>query len=210
VWRLFTAPLVHSTTGAVGHIVGAVLGLYFLSPSLEARWGSARFARFLVIAALGSYLFQMLFGLLLPSVGAKLVPDLWFGAIPVVSAISIAWACHHRDGQILLFMVLPVSGRLLIWVTIGFNVLAVIALDVPPHGRIAPFGAMGLGWLLGGSTPSPLRRWWLARKLSRLDAQAKNERQARSERVQKSALRVIRGGAERDPESERDPKKWLN
>src|SRR5688572_11206518 len=46
VWRLLTASLVH-TPNDPWHVVGVLLGLYFLGPSLESRWGGRRFAFFL-------------------------------------------------------------------------------------------------------------------------------------------------------------------
>src|SRR5262245_5613595 len=49
VWRLFTAGLMHLPSGdhAVSHIVSVLLGLYFLAPTLEARWGGKRMILFL-------------------------------------------------------------------------------------------------------------------------------------------------------------------
>src|SRR5687767_6463054 len=35
VWRLFTAPFLHIPSGSISHILMTLLGLYFLSPSLE-------------------------------------------------------------------------------------------------------------------------------------------------------------------------------
>src|SRR5687768_14112891 len=43
LWRLFTAPLLHAPN-AVGHVLSALLGLYFLGAVLEGRFGRRRFA----------------------------------------------------------------------------------------------------------------------------------------------------------------------
>ena len=50
VWRLVTTWIVHqpSGPGSVGHIITTLLGLYFLAPSLEERWGARRFVFFVV------------------------------------------------------------------------------------------------------------------------------------------------------------------
>src|ERR1700722_1172323 len=45
VWRLVTSGLL---TGSFSQLLFAGIGLYFLSPDLERRWGSKRFAWFLV------------------------------------------------------------------------------------------------------------------------------------------------------------------
>jgi hypothetical protein len=63
------------------------------------------------------------------------------------------------------------------------------------------------GWLLGGGSPSPLRRVYLNWKLSRLEHETQRARVSRSDRVQKSNLRVVSGGKSDKP---RDPKDWLN
>ena len=65
VWRIFTAPWMHLPSGTIGHVVSAMIGLYFLSPSLEQHWGSARFARFLFFSSLIAYAVQMLLELVL-------------------------------------------------------------------------------------------------------------------------------------------------
>jgi membrane associated rhomboid family serine protease len=215
VWRLFTAPWMHMPMGTLGHILSALLGLYFLSPSLEERWGAARFARFLFFSGLIAYGLQMVVELTVPSLGARLVPEYWFGAMPIVEAVAIAWALSFRGQVVRLFFVLPVSSRGLIAFVIGTSVMYVIIAAQTPSGLIAPFGGMFAGWLLGGSSPSPLRRGWLKLRLAQLDAEARREARARKGRIGKSGLRVIEGGRQRDSDSDPgEPSKrdgrWLN
>ncbi len=215
LWRLFTAPLVHYPTGSLGHILTALLGLYFLSPSLESTWGTRRFMWFLGISALFAYSVQLLVGLALPaSIGARLVPDVWFGALPVVEAIAIAWALSFKGRTVNLMFVLPISSTGLILVVIGFSLLRLIAQSLTFEGYIAPFGGMLAGWLFGGGTPSPVRRAWLKLRLAMLDRQAVRDDSQRKKRVARSGLRVIEGGADHDKQSD-DPRKgpdgnWLN
>jgi membrane associated rhomboid family serine protease len=214
VWRLFTAPLLHVPSGTVGHILFTLLGLYFLSPSLEREWGPKRFLRFLAGSAIFAYAFQMLVELVLPAtLGQKLVPSLWFGAGPVVSAVSIAWALTFRGRTIHLMFVIPVTTRGLLIFVILMNVMVLIAQVTAPEGLIAPFGGMLAGWLFGSGSPSPLRRAWLKLRLAQLDAEARREADARKKRVQRSGLQVLEGGRNRDSDDD-DPKKppggWLN
>src|SRR4051812_23375808 len=44
VWRLVTSGLL-TNPASLNHLIVTMLGLYFLSPDLERRWGSARFVR---------------------------------------------------------------------------------------------------------------------------------------------------------------------
>lgn len=210
VWRLFTAALIHEPRGDLGHIMWALLGLYFLSPSLEQRFGGARFARFLAGSAVLSYSVQCLLLLILPaSIGERLVAnEYWFGSFPVIEAVAIAWALNFQGQQVRLFFFIPASSKVLIWMVIGLSVLRVIALSQTPEGLLSPFGGMFAGWLLGGGTPSPLRRAYLKWKLARLEQETKSQRDERSERVRKANLRVVAGG--KSDKSSRTPKDWLN
>jgi len=204
VWRLFTASLLHEPS-MVGHMLSSVLGLYFLGSSLESRFGSRRFGTFLFGAATLPYLLQSLLLFVLPfELAAKLAPEGPFGAIPAVEATAIAWAFSFRGQTVNLFFVLPVTSKGLVWFVVGFSILALIAGQTPPSGHLAVFAGMAVGYLLGGGTPSPLRRLYLARRLSRLEREVDSEARARQRRAKGSGLRVIPGG--RDPKDPDDKK----
>jgi membrane associated rhomboid family serine protease len=219
IWRLFTAPFLHIPSGSISHILMTLLGLYFLAPSLESRWGPGRFLRFLALSAIFAYGFQMLLELALPaSLGGRLVPTYWFGAEPVVSAVSVAWALSFRGRSVNLMFVLPVTSRGLIIFVLAVNVMYLIAGAGGPDGLLAPFGGMLAGWLFGGSSPSPLRRLWLRLKLAQLDAEARREAASKKKRRNESGFQVIDGGKTDDepgPESGDGGKpgpngRWLN
>lgn len=196
VWRLFTAPLMHAV--GLSHILWTLLGFYFLTPSLEQAWGSARLVRFLVGSAIIAYSFQFLGLLALPSgVAQKLAGEQWFGAFPIVEAVAIAWALSFKGQVVRMFFVLPMTSTGLVWMVIGFSVLRVIAGQVPPEGQLSPFGGMLAGFLLGGGNPSPLRRWYLKLKLKQLDREAARAQLARRDRAKKSPFQVIEGGKSR-------------
>jgi membrane associated rhomboid family serine protease len=192
VWRLVTASWLHVPTGTIGHILSALIGLYFLGPSLESAWGSARFARFLFLTGLLAYAVQAGIAQLLgPALSERLVPEDSYGAMPVVEATAIAWACSFRNRVVNLFFVLPVSTKGLILFVVGTSVMYLIAGATPPSGHISAFAGMGLGYLLGGGTPSPLRQLYLRYRLARLEAAVDGERKQRSSG---RGLRLIQGG----------------
>ncbi|HEX5101781.1 MAG TPA: rhomboid family intramembrane serine protease [Polyangiaceae bacterium] len=195
VWRLFTAPFMHEISHNIGHVLWALLGLYFLGPSLESHWGSARFLRFLGLSALFANVTQMLVELVLPAtLAARLVPDYWFGSMAVVSAVSIAWALSFRGRTINVMFVIPITSTGLILFVVALNVMYLIAQAGGPEGQIAPFGGMLAGYLFGGGTPSPMRRLWLKLRLAQLDAEARREAGVRKRRVARSGFDVIEGG----------------
>jgi membrane associated rhomboid family serine protease len=198
VWRLATAGLLSDPT-SIGHLATTLIGLYFLSPQLEETWGSRRFLRFLGLSATLSYALQALLLAALPAaIAAKLSGPVQFGAVPVVEAVAIAWACSFRGRTVQLFFVLPISSRGLILFVVGISVLSLIAGQTPPSGHLALFAGMGLGWLLGGGSPSPLRRAYLRFRLARLDQEVVSERRARKKRARRSGFRVIEGGQDDD------------
>ncbi|HYP88963.1 MAG TPA: rhomboid family intramembrane serine protease, partial [Polyangiaceae bacterium] len=158
-----------------------------------------------------SYLLQVVLELVLPaSLGARLVGGMWYGLMPAVAAIAIAWALTFRDQVVRLMFVIPVSSRTLIAVIIGLGLLRLAAADIPEEGLLAPFGGMLFGWLLGGGTPSPLRKAWLKLRLAQLDREAKTDGRRRKARPNPGGLRVIPGGRTDDDDDKGPDGRWLN
>jgi membrane associated rhomboid family serine protease len=208
VWRLFTAALVHlpAGRGAVNHIVYAILGLYFLGASLEARWGSRRMLLFLMGSAVCGFLLQMMAELLLPrSIAIPLGQPYWFGSMGVVEAIAVAWALSNRHQTVRLMFVLPVTGTGLLFFVIGVSILMVFAGEKPHEGLVTPFGGMLAGYLFGSGNPTPARRALLKLRYAWI------ARRAAKYRSSQPRLRVIEGGeapkARRKPPSD---KRFLN
>ncbi len=213
VWRLLTAPFMHAPIGhqGVSHIIWAVLGIYFLGSRLEESWGSARFLRFVVLSALLAYALQMLVQVALPaSVGERLVGPQWFGLMPAIDAIAIAWALTFRGETVRLMFVIPVTSTAMIVVIVVLSLLDLAAGAMPPSGLIAPFGGMLFGWLLGGGSPSPLRKAWLKLRLAQLDGEARREGKRKRPRPNPGGLRVIPGGRTDDDDDKGPDGRWLN
>lgn len=214
LWRLFTAPLMHIAQGpgGVSHILTTLFGLYFLTPRLEEAWGGKRLLRFVAVSVLVGYALQVLVELVTPAaLGRRLVGPYWFGLSPALGAIAIAWALTFKNQVVHLFFVLPISSRMLIVIVVGGATLYLIAGALPPEGLISPYGGMLCGWLLGGSTPSPLRKLWLKLRLAQLGKQA--QREQRRPRPNPGGLRVIPGGRSDDDsdDGESGPGgRWLN
>jgi membrane associated rhomboid family serine protease len=214
VWRLFTAPLMHMPS--VLALLMVLLGFYFLTPTLEQQWGGARLLRFLVASSLIGYLFQMGADLALPnSVSARLIPEYWFSSTPALEAVAIAWALTFRGQTVRLMFILPVTSTGLIVFVVAVSLLYLVTGEMTSSGLIAPFGGMFSGWLLGGSTPSPLRKAWLRLRMKRLEHEVAQQKQARQKRVASSGLRVIEGSNDdedddRNDDDDNDPKRLLN
>jgi membrane associated rhomboid family serine protease len=216
VWRLFSAPLLQDPAG-FWHIFSVLLTLYFFAVPLEKAWGPKRLLRFLLGLSIVPSLVQVLFDVALPpSVRGVLAGEYWFGGLAVASGLTVAWALNNGHAVVRLYGVLPVSSRTLIWMAVGAPVLYLIFRTAPAEGIPALFGGSFAGWLLGGGTPSPLRRYWLQFRIGRLDAEVLREAAQRKKRVERSRLKVIEGGRTGpDPstgnEKGRGPDgRWLN
>lgn len=208
VWRLFTAGLMHFPSGGagVGHIVNVLLGLYFLAPTMEARWGSRRMLLFLGGCLLTGFASQMLVEALMPRpVVAALGQTYWYGSIGAIEGIAVAWALSHRGQVVRLFFVLPVTGTGLLVSVIGFSVFYVLAQGQMHEGLITPFGGMLGGYLFGAGTPSPARRLLLKVRYFFI------ARRASKARGNQPKLRVVEGG-DSPPVGRRPPtdKRFLN
>jgi membrane associated rhomboid family serine protease len=215
VWRLFSAPLLQDP-GGFWHVFGVLLTVYFFAVPLEKAWGQKRLVRFLLGLAIVPSLFQVLFDVALPaSFRAVLAGEYWFGGLAVASGLTVAWALNNRHAVVRLYGILPVSSRTLIWMAALAPVFYLIFRTAPAEGIPALFGGSFAGWLLGGGTPSPLRRYWLQFRIGRLDAEVLREAAQRKKRVERSRLKVIEGGRPADPKAEgekgRGPDgRWLN
>jgi membrane associated rhomboid family serine protease len=221
LWRLLTSGLLTSPN-EYGHLIFTLIGLYFLAPDLERRWGDARFLRFFAYAVLAGNLAVLLVGLGVPAGGgpslARFAPQEVFGASAAVSAIAVAWSHDNASRTVQLFFVVPVRGAWLLWITLAVCVLDLIYPTALPEGVVAPFGGVAVGLLFGG-TPSRARAVWLRLKLVVLRRRARSlsaadvlSTQPRRPRPGSPPLRVLPGGIEEQLKKRNPPKdkRFLN
>ncbi len=168
LWRLFTAGLLSPPggPGSITHVLFTLAGLYFLSPSLESRWGSSRYVKFLLGSVVAGFTLAFVVDALPINLHALHTP-VAYGMGAAITAIAIAWSREHAEGVVRLFFVIPVKGSMLLWLTIAYSVAAIIFDDPSTEGFIAPFGGVVVGLLFGGS-PSPLRALYLKWRLASL------------------------------------------
>jgi hypothetical protein len=220
LWRLVTAGLLTDPT-RLSNLFFTLIGLYFLSPDLELRWGGWRFVRFLLVATVSGFALGVLLDAIMPASVHIFHPMSMFGANAAITAIAIAWSKVNADLQVRLFFVFPVSGRALFWFTIGFCVLGLVYADGFTEGAAAPWGGLATGMLLGGS-PSVLRTLYLKAKLALLRRRVSGvptaheiaTRQPSEARRKRGGppLRVVYGGLEDELKKRKPPKdkRYLN
>lgn len=197
LWRLVTAPLLHSPQ-TPSHALVALMLLYFFAVPLELEWGTRRMAVFLLgSAVIGNGLES------LASLAPSLASRSWFGSMVLANAATVAWAFANRHQVVRLFFVISVRPLVMVGGLVLWHVALLIARAPSAEGLVAPFGGMLAGYLLCDA--SPLRRLWLRKKMNRyqreLDALrgVKPTATAKKRRVGGPDLRLIRGGEDDGP-----------
>ena len=216
VWRLFTASLLQSPD-SLWPLLSLLMALYFFGVPLEEQWGSKRFGRFLVGLVVVPSLIQAVIDVALPpAVNRYLIPEYWYGGLAVSSGLAVAWALCNRGAVVRLYGILPITPRVVILLAVGTPFVYLLFRALPPEGIPGSLGGCLAGWLLGGGTPSPIRRYWLKFRIGRLDAEVAREAAQRKKRVERSRLKVIEGGLAKPDSSPNGEKgrgpdgRWLN
>ena len=213
-WTLLTAGLLTDPQG-YSHLIFTLIGFYFLGPAIESRWGTARFLRLVAISIMTGFALVVLFNAVVPIESKHFHPMLAFGPSAALAALAVAWGRENANAQMRLYFVLPISGRVLVWITLGFCILGVFFPGNVTEGVVAPFGGFIAGLLLAGS-PSPLRSLYLRAKLAVLRrrgdrVQLDIDKPKAKRRAGGPPLRVVVGGLD-DLEKRQPPKdkRYLN
>jgi membrane associated rhomboid family serine protease len=211
LWRLLTAGVLTDISHPMG-LVFTLVGLFFLSPDLESRWGTPRFLTFLAVSTVLGNVFAVLVDRVAPASLGILHPPYVFGASAALVATSLAWGIHNRDQQMLFMMFLPMSGRMLVWITVGGCFLYLLY-----QGDVTGFGGLAAGFTMVGE-PSSMRRAYLRLKLGFLQSRRGGPISAadivrskgpilKAPRGDRPPLRVVRGGQADEPPKD---KRYLN
>lgn len=225
VWALLTSGVL--TPPDVIQVVFTLMGLYFMTPELERRWGGARLLRFVAYAVIFGNL-AVLAGTFVPIARESLHPARVVGPWAAIAAITIAWAKDNWTATTRWMGVLPLSGKILFYVTFGLSAAAVIFSWNVSEGVFAPLGGCLAGYLFSGN-PSPARTAWLKFRLGRMRRQAggggvtvsellgdmdtpRSSRPATKRNPKGPALRIVPGGLDDDLKNRKLPKdkRYLN
>jgi len=178
VWRLLTYPFFETDPFAL--LFGGLV-LWVFGRDLALAWGERRFlAAFLGLGA-GAAAATSLLALAWP----RLHAGAWSGPWPALDGLAVAWALLFPARRVLFMAVLPVTGRALLWLTVGGTALFAVFYGVVPYvPHLLAEGLVAL-WLRGPRLRLPrLPRW----------------------RRRRGPFEVIH--ADRDPDSGR--RRWLN
>jgi membrane associated rhomboid family serine protease len=181
-WRLFT--WVFFERDPFSLLFGG-LTLYWFGRDLCFAWGPRRFLITFFGIALASAVVTSLLGLLGWS---ALLSTRWTGSWPVISALIVAWAMIFPERQLLFMLALPVSGRALLWLTLGgtllYAVFGRLEYYVPHLTAQLLMVAYARGWSLRG--------FWQSIRIKQYERRA---------RRRASHLKVVK---------KQEPPHWLN
>ncbi len=117
VWRLFTWPFFE--TGLLA-LVFSILIVLFFGRDLFYAWGARRF---LGVLLLTPALAALVTTLLAPVLWAEVLVTPYLGTAVLMDILVVSWATLFPARQVLLYFVLPVGGRVLVYLTIGVTLL---------------------------------------------------------------------------------------
>ena len=145
IWQLFTFQFLHA---GLMHLLFNLLGIWFFGRFIEDRLGAVPFLRIYFLGGLAGGLLQAFLGLLAPRYFGLMT----VGASAGVLALLAAFCALEPDGIILLFFVLPVKARLILYVSLGIAAFFTLVPSDPGVAHAAHLGGMlaGLAYL----------RWW--------------------------------------------------
>jgi membrane associated rhomboid family serine protease len=127
-WQPLTYQFLQQT-GSVLEFVFVLIGLFFFGPIVESRWGWRKYLLLFGAAGLFGGLIYTPLGYVFRHTSNPLL-----GSVPPVMAIMVMAAMTRPNMPVLLFFILPVKMKYMIWLFVGVDLLLVID---NPIGSIA-------------------------------------------------------------------------
>lgn len=183
LWRLVTWTFLEPNP--IGLIFACLL-LAWLGRDLSAAWGHWRFVGVYLGFAAAVAVATCLVGLFWSSLRLQPYATAW----AMVDAILIAWAIHFPGRQILLYFVIPIAGRNLVYITIAGT--ALFALFSHPVFYVPHF--IAIAFMLVFARYPALDLIWMRLRLALL---------RRSGPRRSGTLRVVR-------HEEKSPPRWYH
>ena len=140
-WQLLTYCWLHDLREP-SHVLFNMLGLFFLGPTLERRWGGRPFLTFYLSCAAIAGIVTLVAGLVAPGLfGAPVV-----GASGATMAILAAFSLAMPEATLLLFFVLPVQAKWILWIAVIVDTMAFVSGS--PIAWHTHMGGVLAAWLL--------------------------------------------------------------
>ncbi len=182
VWRLLTWPFVEPSPL---WLLFGCLFLWWFGRDLAEQWGSYPF----LAVWFGLTGVSAIVTCLIALVDRAVLHQSYLGGFAISEAIVVAWGLWFPDRVVRLYMILPIRGYWLAWLTIGITVVFAVYSGWESYVPVLVADSAMVAWHFRRSIAG---RWSSFRRASR-DGAAKKKRRAVS-----AYLRVIEGG-DKDP-----------
>lgn len=139
LWRLATYMFLH---GSPFHFIFNMLVLWMFGPECERVLGRGRFLKYYAVTGVGAGLCQVGVAALAPSMAG--VPVM--GASGAIYGLLLAYAVFFPDRLLLLFFVIPVKAKYLVWGVAGLELLLSMGDLRDGVAHMAHFGGILFGW----------------------------------------------------------------
>ncbi|MGB0415304.1 MAG: rhomboid family intramembrane serine protease [Coraliomargarita sp.] len=156
VWTLWTYSFLHDTNGFL-HILGNMLGLFFIGRIIEPILGNQRFLGLYFGSAFLGGLVYLIFHYNDPPLAVYAGEEIYSVVIGASGAVLglLAFFCLLRPEQpitLLLFFVLPLTlkPKWVFWGALGVSAIGLIAHELPRSGGIQVAHSAHLGGMIGG------------------------------------------------------------
>jgi membrane associated rhomboid family serine protease len=150
VWRCLTFQFLHASPL---HLLFNMIALYFFGPMVERTMHRWSYLAFYLLSGIGGALAYLVLWRLLRSAPMAADPGL-IGASAGIFGVLVAAATVAPNSVVRVWFILPLRLRTLVWVTIGIEVLFVLAGPETAGGSAAHLGGALVGWILAKN-----RRW---------------------------------------------------
>ena len=137
VWQLVTYAFVH---GSFGHFFFNLFALWMFGKRLEGAWGSERFVRLCVAAALGAVLAQFVSSAALGRMDSRII-----GISGVVYAVLVVYAMRYPDEVIYFNFLIPMKVKYFVAL---LGILAFFSATGSSGGGVAHLAHLG-GMVVG-------------------------------------------------------------
>ena len=137
VWQLVTYAFVH---GSFGHLFFNLFALWMFGKRLEGAWGSERFVRLCLAAALGAVLAQFVATAMLGHVDSRII-----GISGVVYAVLVVYAMRYPDEVIYFNFFIPMKVKYFVAL---LGIMAFLSASGSSGGGVAHLAHLG-GMVVG-------------------------------------------------------------
>lgn len=143
LWRLATYIFVERSAFA---LILSILMLFIFGRLFEAKWGSRDFLKFITFSTIGAGLLAIPLSAIVNTIMPFQDLGIAEGPSPVLDALIVSLAISAPDSNILFGFVLPMKTRTIVYLILGFQVIAGILSGATTLG--VTLGGMLMGYFL--------------------------------------------------------------